>query len=307
MSRRYLVRDAFTLIELLVVIAIIAVLIGLLLPAVQKVRESAARTQCENNLKQIGLGIHNFHDTYNRFPTGGTIPWDGPDFGSNSPTQRAGWAYQILPFIEQENLFRVTDYSTVVTTPIKIYYCPARRKSARGPNGEALMDYASATPANAPNSWDQFWMGQTWSVPTSAQYWGIIVRARTGGAGMLTVNMIYDGTSNTLMVSEKRLDQRRYAGPDWHDDRGWSDGWDPDIVRYTGFPPEHDDRDRGTNCPGVSFNCYGYQFGSNHPGGINSLFGDGSCRMIRFDVNRTVFNFIGHRADGQNIQQGDLQ
>src|SRR5437870_1000973 len=122
-------RIGFTLIELLVVIAIIGVLIALLLPAVQKVREAANRTQCANNLKQIGLGIHNFHDTYGRFPTHPNAGWgDLPDttgpgaidwhYGiaydsSNAPmgpkSQSAGWAFQILPFIEQENLYRTNN------------------------------------------------------------------------------------------------------------------------------------------------------------------------------------------------------
>src|SRR6476620_4740634 len=124
-------RGAFTLIELLVVIAIIAILIGLLLPAVQKVREAAARTQCQNNLKQIGLAFHNHHDTYKAFPTGG-VGADGPrTMNGTSPatyqTQAWGWAYQILPYIEQGPLYNTTTDATVQATPVPIYFCPSRR------------------------------------------------------------------------------------------------------------------------------------------------------------------------------------
>ena len=102
-------RLGFTLIELLVVIAIIGVLIALLLPAVQKVREAANRIQCANNLKQMGLAIHNFHDTYGYFPNQGNTWYTGISYNQDgsppSPkNQQAGWGFQILPFIEQDNL-----------------------------------------------------------------------------------------------------------------------------------------------------------------------------------------------------------
>src|SRR5262245_41035492 len=162
--RHTLSRFAFTLIELLVVIAIIAILIGLLLPAVQKVREAAARMQCANHLKQIGLAVHNYHDSLGFLPTHGN--GGGPRRINGTPTdpkssdpsrtgesganayQTAGVLFQILPYIEQNNVYGGTD-ATLQANPIKIYFCPARRSPVTRPGGGgqplALNDYAVPT------------------------------------------------------------------------------------------------------------------------------------------------------------------
>ena len=290
----------FTLVELLVVIAIIGILVALLLPAVQAAREAARRTQCNNNLKQMGLAIHNFHDTYNLLPTGGKVPWnngiidatfsgqwEGPD------KQGVGWPFQILPFFEKGNIYALRLKSEVESSIVPEYQCPTRRTNVKQ-GTRVLMDYASATPANSPNSWDQYWFGEIWNVnqlPNLGPYQGAIVRTSTKGAP-IGLNAITDGTSNVILVSEKRLNWLLYSVGDWHDDQGWIDGWDPDIVRYTGYQPRKDPK------TGVS----GYEFGSAHPAGMNALLGDASVRFVSFTIDLTVFNNAGNRHDGQTVR-----
>jgi prepilin-type N-terminal cleavage/methylation domain-containing protein len=294
-------RAGFTLIEVLVVIAIIAILMGLLLPAVQQAREAARRTQCKNHLKQMGVALHNFHDAYRRFPTGGTTPWDwnNPQ-GLESPgypDQGPGWAFQILPFVEMDQLKKGAVHGQPATTDLiertgmTIYFCPSRRSNANQA-GRYLMDYASATPADSPNSWDQFWYGEIWTIPKNVRYRGIIVRG--GDRRVSRFKDIRDGTAYTLAIGEKWLKPSNYDTGDWHDDRGWTDGWDPDIVRYTGFRPVKDAQSTG-------YGWEGYQFGSAHEGIVHFVMGDGAVRGINISLDATLFNNLGSRDDGKDV------
>jgi prepilin-type N-terminal cleavage/methylation domain-containing protein len=287
---------AFTLVELLVVIAIIGILVALLLPAVQAARESARRTQCTNNLKQHGIAIHSFHDTLRYMPPAGYNPW-GPE---------GSWPVQLLNYIEQSNLAKLNTANNV--DPLRyaggplVFFCPSRRdpKQVQAQGNRYLMDYAAATPASSPNSWDQFWYGDVWGMGwVGSTYHGAIVRGGRNAAGTwiggkTTMGSMSDGTSNTLMVSEKQLNPANYFTGDWHDDAGWADGWDPDVMRYTGFIPRPD-RQYGNPASGWE----GYHFGSAHVAGIISLLGDASVRMINYNINATVFNNLGTRDGGE--------
>jgi prepilin-type N-terminal cleavage/methylation domain-containing protein len=215
------VRSAFTLIELLVVIAIIAVLIGLLLPAVQKVREAAARTQSTNNLKQLGIAFHSFNDVNNRLPDNGCwnfvswyygAPWNA--YPRPQIAENASWPYKVLPFIEQDNLYKNWNF----TTPVKTFLDPMRSGTGLSSltyNGNPddytsirqagpVTDYAinAALIGSAMNTAPGLQPGPNSAWASGPQGWNPFKR---------TVGNIADGSSNTIMIGLKAMATQAYG------------------------------------------------------------------------------------------------
>jgi prepilin-type N-terminal cleavage/methylation domain-containing protein/prepilin-type processing-associated H-X9-DG protein len=291
--------NAFTLIELLVVIAIIGVLIALLLPAVQKVREAANRMACQNNLKQIGLAFQNHHDQLGYFPSGGD-DWTTPPtyIGGVTPAvgaqQKAGWGFQILPYIEAENVWRGGAGSNqterilvAVGAPNKIFFCPTRRGPQTVRTGypeylggtactRALVDYAAS------NLDDDQGGVVRWLYPNR-------------------IADITDGTSNTLLVGEKRLNLSNLGRPQNDDDIGYASGFDVDIARRTDDTPAPDFFGSSDY-----FDDGGELFGSSHPARFNVVFADGSVHTISYSINADVFWHLGNKSDGCVINLDDI-
>ena len=318
----------FTLVELLVVIAIIGILVALLLPAVQAARESARRQQCVNQLKQMGTASQLVVDTFGTFPSAGRGPWPVLSLSGTSvkkpDQQEIGWGFQILPFMEEQAIHDIrTDITfyqgkdmpdvlvqaLIAKNGVAYYFCPSRRSGATNER-RYLMDYASSVPTHlnldstVPPVFDynEYWCNADPHSPnkpppngapfTPAKCTALGIIARTPNFGGATrIKEVIDGLTSTMMYGEKWIATSVYETGAWYDDRGWTDGYDPDVVRSTALPPRPDDHVDDSNDP--------FAMGGAHPGGFNACFGDAAVHFVAWDVDPILYNRWGNRRDGQ--------
>ncbi len=329
----------FTLIELLVVIAIIAVLMSLLIPAVQKVREAAARIKCANNMKQLGTALHAYHDVNGQFPpaimmwyavwgdSSGTANIEDPRFGPN-------WVCLILPYIEQGNLYNVGQpqtytlangypqtWRTMRSTPLKVMQCPSdyanQAPYSQSGGGWERGNYAcNAGPGwwwysvNGQGEWE--WTNAwTKCAPVMAINYGTSLTQLTNE----------DGSAFTILLNEVRI------GVADTDSRGsWALGFPGASVTSANAigdcttPNDHNEQsDDVMHCDlfyywGIGVNdgmgcwsgCWSWQAQarSKHPSGVNACFGDGSVRFIRNTIDQTTWGYMLSRNDGQPYDYG---
>jgi prepilin-type N-terminal cleavage/methylation domain-containing protein/prepilin-type processing-associated H-X9-DG protein len=320
-------RKGFTLIELLVVIAIIAILIGLLLPAVQKIREAANRMSCSNKMKQCALATHNYNDVNSTLPV---AYWAGPGGGqwNNDTNFGPPWTVLLLPFIEQDNLYRqvatsVTNYENwsrgiggsadqnwrvISTTKIPTYVCPSD-PFANVPGNRAGRDWARGS--YGANMGPGATPGGLIGGASPAGGFGL------AGGGPMGVNWgdsvatlsVQDGTSNTILINHMR------AGPVNTDIRGsWAYSVHGCITAANAIGDCYTPNDR--NCcsddvagcvdrPDIAMGCWNGGHGqtqarSAHSGGVNAALADGSVRFVRDSVDQRTWYIMQSRNDGQN-------
>ena len=340
-------RRAFTLVELLVVIAIVGLLIGLLLPAVQMAREAARRTQCCNQIKQIGLALQHYHEAHNSFPPGCIVSTYAKDVNLASPDGRydpwaeardtthpgmhgTSWILQILPFIEQENLYQLWDFRTnvrgnkaVAAVDVRGLYCPTRRNALRATDLNIMFlnwtaggtDYGGCYGrgdgwANDVDYHHRFSDVGTYTVsdiPNDSPAKRAGVFHPNTGTNMAAIR---DGSANTIMIGEmQRLRPESGASSSDTNSKTSYDGWFLGGVATMFVTCAYDDEktppgktDYGHHQPGGMNNGFFESPGSDHPGGAHFGMADGSARLINQTIDPKLFALLGSIADGQSAQ-----
>jgi prepilin-type N-terminal cleavage/methylation domain-containing protein/prepilin-type processing-associated H-X9-DG protein len=316
-------RSGFTLIELLVVIAIIAILIALLVPAVQKVRAASARAQCQNNLKQIGVALHNYHSTYKVFPPAVGPPNATINLAANPGANAAAWYYatatwyqswmrQINDYVEQRNV----SWGLVVPT----YVCPTDSRQPLYNPG----DFHSYSSYLAVAGWRTYGGTDTGQGGTANGASGNLVFDGNEGVmyykSRVAANKVTDGTSNTIMVAERPpiMDN---ANGGW----GWMDSYDqgdvaiglknPEVLGLTAGTPSCPSpmlfqpgaftaglvgNYNGSSVAGLNPNCHANHPWSWHEGGANFLFADGSVRFMSYN-SATIMPELSTKSAGEAL------
>lgn len=322
-------RSGFTLLELLVVVATIAILIALLLPAVQQARSSARRVQCANNLKQLGLAAHSFHDANDAFPPGRLIldvPRGLTNIGDSVALDEPSWPIRLLPYLEQKNAHEQWDeYATygqhpasVRSRPLAVLLCPERHSTdnAVTPDevvsltaicgcpigtqtvpGGAIIDYAachgdlSPGAVNAPT--DFYWGGNGTGVIISSRPAGTEAAIERDWLDKVRVADLVDGTSNTLLFGETHIPKGSNKSTPYNGPAFFG-RYLTNFARIAGpgVPLAHSSTDQRANQ---------YSFGSSHAGIVQFSLADGAVRAISTSISTRVLGSLANRKDGQTV------
>jgi prepilin-type N-terminal cleavage/methylation domain-containing protein/prepilin-type processing-associated H-X9-DG protein len=327
----------FTLVEVLVAIFVIAILIALLLPAVQMARESARMTHCTNNVRQLAQGMLAHHEQQRQFPTSGHHHWTHGDpnlgFGNDQP---GGWIYNILPFVEQAAIREIgvglegvrldAALYKAAATPLPLLYCPSRRKALAypfiynlGKPKAYLADNCQSCVAGECSVGRTDYQANSGSV--NAIPWNDKPRSTQNGVthrrSRVRVEDIADGASNTYLLGEKHLEPDYYVtGQAGSDDQSAFVGHNMDLNGYCGC-----DRDSDLAANDGQPQCFvpprrdgvgahrdpPWAFGSAHPNRLNMAFSDGSVRRVAYDIDPLVHWKLGARDDGFSLGPTDWE
>jgi prepilin-type N-terminal cleavage/methylation domain-containing protein len=314
-------RHGFTLVELLVVVTIIGILVMLMIPAVQAVREAGRRAQCKNNLGQIGKAMQNHHSTHGYFPSSGWgTRWVGdPErgFGAGQP---GGWIYSLLPFMEKENIYAMgkgltgTQKSNMLMEqhkiPVAEFICPSRRRAVAYPASTEAPINAAKAPQYAKSDYaanggsvvitgtatEQLNCLQTYPNCNWVRTSAFLLQNFNGVSGERSeVQEIPDGTSYTYFAGEKYLNAEKYVtGDDPSDNGSLYQGNDADVNRWANasLPPMQDN---------PRLDVGSQRFGSAHAAGFNVVMCDGSVHTLAYDLDPTVHERLANRRDGNPI------